>query len=247
MLKMSAAAIAALSCLLSGAPALAQAPRSERVQFDRGASSKAIVGQIRGDAAVTYVVGAKAGQTLTVTLKSSNGANSFNVWAPGAVPGAHSALAAGDLSDNRVSTQLAASGDYRIQVYLMRSAARRNETGNYTLTVGVTGAAPAARSTDGKVAGTTYNATAEIGCAIGVGAPLGRCKAGVMRFPSGEATVEITLPNGSRRHIYFEKGSATASDAISGAFSASKSGDLNRIAIGKAERYEFPDAFVLGG
>jgi hypothetical protein len=68
-----------------------------------------------------------------------------------------------------------------------------------------------------------------------------------MRFPSGEATVEITLPNGSRRHIYFDKGRATSSDAMSGAFSATRSGDLNRIAIGKAERYEFPDAFVVGG
>lgn len=236
----------AVGLLLAGSAAHAQAPRTERVQFAKGASSKTITGQIRGEATVEYVVGARAGQALNVSLKSSNGANSFNVWAPGTVPGSDEALASGQLSENRVSTPLPASGDYRIQVFLMRSAARRNETANYTLSVSVTGA-PAQVSTDAKVPGTKYNATAEIGCALGAGAPLSRCKAGVMRFASGSATVEITLPNGSRRHIYFENGRATGSDAMSGAFSATKVGDLNRIGIGGAERYEFPDAFVLGG
>lgn len=232
--------------LLAGSDAHAQAPRTERVQFAKGANSKSITGQIRGEATVEYVVGARAGQTLNVSLKSSNGANSFNVWTPGAVVGSDAALASGQLSDNRVSARLPASGDYRIQVYLMRSAARRNETANYTLSVSVAGAS-APSSTDAKVTGTKYNATAEVGCALGAGAPLARCKAGVMRFPGGSVTVEITLPNGSRRHIYFEQGRATASDAMSGAFSATKAGDLNRITIGATERYEFPDAFVVGG
>ncbi|MBL8771179.1 MAG: hypothetical protein JNK30_07330 [Phenylobacterium sp.] len=240
-------ALAGLALAIASA-ATAQAPRSERVQFARGTSSKTIVGQIRGDATVEYVVGAKAGQTLNVTLKSSNGANYFNIWAPGATPGSDAALATSDLSDNRVSRRLPASGDYRVQVYLMRSAARRNELANYTLTIGVTGAAAtAALGADAKVAGTQYNATAEVGCAIGAGAPLGRCKAGVMRFAGGEATVEITLPSGGKRHIYFAGGRATSSDAMSGAFEATKDGDLNRIAIGATERYEFPDAFVVGG
>lgn len=232
--------------LLAGTGASAQAPRTERVQFTKGASSKTITGQIRGEATVEYVVGARAGQTLNVSLKSSNGANSFNVWAPGAVAGSDAALASGQLSDNRASVPLPASGDYRVQVYLMRSAARRSETANYTLSVSVTGAAAKA-SADAKVGGTSYNATAEIGCALGAGAPLARCKAGVMRFPGGAVTVEITLPNGGRRHIYFEQGRATGSDAISGAFSATKVGDLNRISIGGTERYEVPDAFVVGG
>jgi len=35
----------------------------------------------------------------------------------------------------------AADGEYTIRVYLMRSAARRNEIANYTLTVGITGSA----------------------------------------------------------------------------------------------------------
>lgn len=246
MSRPSIAALAALS-VMAAAAAVAQPSRTERVQFDRGASSKTLTGQIRGDGSVNYVVGARAGQTLNVTLKSSNGANSFNVWAPGAVAGSDSALAMGEVSDNRVSTRLPTSGDYRIQVYLMRSAARRNETAKYTLTVGVSGATASTGSADAKVAGTKYNATADISCAIGAGAPLGRCKAGVLRFPGGEATVEITLPGGGQRHIYFEKGRATSSDARSGAFSATKSGDLNQIRIGNTERYEFPDALVLGG
>ena len=53
---------------------------------------------------------------------------------------------------------------YTLARYLMRNAARRNETANYRLTVAVTGAAaPVAK--DATVTGTKYNATATIACA----------------------------------------------------------------------------------
>ncbi len=46
---------------------------------------------------------------------------------------------------HRFSGALPADGDYVVQVYLMRSAARRNEVANYTITIGIgaaTGATP---------------------------------------------------------------------------------------------------------
>jgi hypothetical protein len=102
-------------------------------------------------------------------------------------------------------------------------------------------------SHDANVAGTKYQATAMIGCAIGIGAPLGRCEAGVMRFGDGEATVGITLLGGGRRHIYVQGARATSSDSPTDGFPAPKDGDLNSITVGGKERYEFPDALVTGG
>jgi hypothetical protein len=49
----------------------------------QGASSKAIHGSIRGYAGVNYIIGARAGQRMTVALNSSNTFNYFNVLAPG--------------------------------------------------------------------------------------------------------------------------------------------------------------------
>lgn len=233
--------VAAALCGLAGAIAPAgAADRTERVRFAKGASSAALKGRIAGDQGVAYVVGAQAGQTLSVTLTTSNPSNYFNV----VVPGADEALFVGSTSGGMFRGTLPVAGDYRIQVYLMRNAARRGEVARYTLEVAVTGAPSAAQ--DAKVPGTKYQATASIGCALRAGAPMGQCAAGVMRFGGGEATVEIALPGGQQRHIYFQGRQATGSDSRVVGFVARKKDDLNIITVAGQERYEFPDAFVLG-
>jgi len=128
--------------LMLGAVAQAQI-RTERVQFAKGASSKTITGSLKGDASVDYIVGARAGQTLNVTLKPGNPSNYFNVLPPGS----ETALFVGSSSGNTYSGRLPTSGDYRVRVYLMRNAARRDEAANYSLTIGVTGAAAAKPAT----------------------------------------------------------------------------------------------------
>jgi type II secretory pathway pseudopilin PulG len=131
MLKPLFFAVATLALI---APAAAQnGQRTERVQFARGTASKAITGAIKGDAGVRYLVGARAGQKLTVTLKTSNASSYFNVTAPGA----DAAVFIGSSGGNRFTFTIPSSGDYAIDVYLMRNAARRGETAKYTLTVGV--------------------------------------------------------------------------------------------------------------
>ncbi len=131
MLKPVLFAAASLALI---APATAQnGQRSERVQFARGTSSKTITGAIKGDAGVRYLVGARAGQKLTVTYKPSNASSYFNVTAPGA----DAAMFIGSTSGNSYTTTIPSTGDYAIDVYLMRNAARRNETAKYTLTVSV--------------------------------------------------------------------------------------------------------------
>ncbi|WP_439534475.1 hypothetical protein [Polymorphobacter sp.] len=243
MIKHSIVAAAA-AVLLLNAPAEAQ--QRTTVTFAKGTTSATLKGRIAGDADHSYIVNARAGQTLTVDFKPSNASAYFNVTAPGA----NSAMFIGSTSGNRFSGPLTVNGPHVVQVYLMRNAARRGEVANYSITIGARGGPAAGTaprpSRDALVPGTNYNATAEIPCVASAGAPKGRCKAGVMRMPMGEATVELKTPDGGQRYIYFKNGRPTSSDA-NAPLRASRQGDVNIVRIGTVEVYEIPDAFVIGG
>lgn len=107
--------------------------RSEDIRFDRGSSSASRRGVVRGYDTMTYWLDVRAGQTITVALQSSNRSGYFNVTAPRA----NQALFNGSTSGNRWRGRAAASGRYKIEIYLMRNAARRGEQLRYTLDVGV--------------------------------------------------------------------------------------------------------------
>lgn len=120
--------------LAAAAPADVRADHPpERLSLSAQAPSKTIKGTTRGHDVSDYVIALREGQTLTVGFKTSNASSYFNIWAPGA----DTALFVGSVEGNRASVKAAASGDYRIQVYLMRNAARRNERANYTVSIGV--------------------------------------------------------------------------------------------------------------
>lgn len=126
--------VACAAAMLAGAPVIAQdATRTSRVQFAKGASSKAITGSVKGYDTAVYLIGARRGQTMTVNLKTSNASNYFTVTAAGA----DEALFDGTINGNSFTGKLPANGDYQVRVFLMRNAARRNEVGKYTLTIGV--------------------------------------------------------------------------------------------------------------
>jgi hypothetical protein len=126
-----------LGGLLLGTPlALAGVDiRHEQIQFEKGASAATIPGKIKGDQIVDYSLWAAAGQSMVATLKPSNLSAHFDVLPPGS----DAAIFVGATSGNRFEAQLPADGEYTIRVYLMRSAARRNETANYSLAVGIAG------------------------------------------------------------------------------------------------------------
>ena len=107
--------------------------RSERVRFARGASSAVIRGEVRGYDYVDYLVGARAGQHLTAGLTRISGPAYFLVRAPGSEEN----LFDGSTSGDEFETVLPATGDYRLRVFLMRSAARRNERSAYRLGVAI--------------------------------------------------------------------------------------------------------------
>lgn len=114
--------------------------RNARVEFSRGQSSTTIRGSIRGYDGIKYRVNVRGGQRLAVTMDSSNASNYFNILGPEG----GEALFNGSISGNFADVIVPASGDYVVQVYLMRNAARRNEQARFTLRVEVTGGRPIA-------------------------------------------------------------------------------------------------------
>ena len=119
-----------LTAALLATTALAGDIRSERVQFHKGANSATIEAQIKGYETVDYVLGAKQGQSMNVSMATDNGANYFNIIAPGETD---VAMFVGSTSGNQYEGRLPASGDYKVRVYMMRSAARRDEVAKYRL------------------------------------------------------------------------------------------------------------------
>lgn len=227
-------------CLLAALVATAQpAIRTERVSFEHGKSSTSIAGSIKGGEIVDYVLGARQGQAMSIRLQTDNTSSYFNLMAPGETA---AAIYNGSIEGDEYKGALPASGDYRIRVYLMRNAARRNETAKFHLEVSITGSAAAAG--DAKVKGTPYHATGNIPCAQAAGQPAGTCEFGVIREGAGAATVVVTKPDGGTRRITFKGGNATGADAPG--FSATREADLTTVRIG-GERYEIPDAVVFGG
>jgi hypothetical protein len=116
--------------------------RTEHVRFQGGHTGTSIRGKIVGYESVSYVLGAEAGQTMTIALKPSNSATYFNVYEPGKGPGdqalANSGITGPTMADlNRFKGKLPTSGEYTISVYMMRSAARRKERSNYTLVISI--------------------------------------------------------------------------------------------------------------
>ena len=222
--------------------------RIERVQFAKGATSAIIRGRLKGYSGVDYLVRGGAGQTFTVSLKRSNLSNYFNVLPPGSKD---VAMYAGQTGEDFKGV-LPTDGDYTIRVYLVRAAARRYESSDYTLTINVTGKAlaPVPASKDAVIPGTPFHASAKITCVPYIEVFREKkpqdCEAFVIRRGfDGTATVEIPQA-GLTRRILFLKGKPVASDSPS-PVSFSRKDDLTIVTFDTDERYEIPDALVFGG
>ena len=242
MIKTALTAFAAAGLALA-VPSAAQ--QIVPVSFAKGKSAATLTGSIKGDQDRSYTIDARAGQTLTVTLKATKGSVEMNVYAPGN----DTAISLGSTDPYKFTTVLPTTGRYKVQVYQMRASARRGATANYTLTIAVTGAVTgnaAKASTDALVPGTKYNATADISCTTSIGGKTGACKAGVIRKGGGNATVELKTPDGGQRSIYFTGGKASGSDSAT-PIKATKAGDITTVRIGTVEVYYIPDALVFGG
>lgn len=244
------AAIAVALALWQGAAAAAEI-REQPEHFHAGASSATLSGRIKGDETVDYRLGAKAGQTMSVTMQTDSGANYFNVLPPGS----EAAIGRGDTTGNAWTGTLPVDGTYTVRVYQMRSAARRNETANYTLTVGITGPLGAAPASDAKVPGTPYHAKGPVPCAVGTD-PKGsaQCSFGVVRGAPGNAEVylappgyDVVLhPDKVETVLIFHGNSVTSRDPNQ-KITAEKVGDDWFIGVNNVRFYTIPEAVIVGG
>jgi hypothetical protein len=221
----------------------------ERVQFKKGATSVVIKGRLKGYSNVDYLLRAGAGQTVTVSMQRSNLANYFNVLPPGSKDVAMYAPQTGEDFKGVLPTD----GDYTTRVYLVRAAARRNESSDYILTITVTGKAfaPVPASKDAVIPGTPFHASAKITCVPYIEKFRDKkpqaCEAFVIRRGfDGTATVEIPQENSVARRILFVNGKPVASDSPY-PVTFSRKDDLTIVTFDNDERYEIPDALVFGG
>lgn len=246
-LALTALVLAATPVVFLPADVQAQSnTRTQRVQFKPGSNSATVQGTIRGYQIVDYVLNARQGQTMNISLATQHGATYFNVLEPGQT---QVAIFNGSVNDNQFEGTLNKSGDYRIRVYMMRSAARRNETANYRLEMIIGGGTSANNDNDATVPGTNYHATGNVPCSMGNGQPTQSCAFGVIRKGNGSGMVTVKKPDGRTRTIFFQNGQATGYDqsqADRASFRSSKQGDLTIVRIG-SERYEIPDAVIYGG
>jgi hypothetical protein len=105
---------------------------------------------------------------------------------------------------------------------------------------------------DATVAGTAYHATAQIPCSGYQGGPAQMCDAGVVRGTETGTYVEVKLPDGRQRTIFFNAdgsflsfSTAEADGTAAMTITSSREGDTTIANLG-TERYEIPDAFVRG-
>ena len=118
-----------LSTLFLTASLSVSAQTKVRVKFARGASSIALKGKVTGYKYIDYLVRAGSGQTMSVSLDSTNSGCSFVIFYSDMtnVEGA---------TDVRTSVRnVDVDDDYIVRVLLPRSAARRKETAAYRLNI----------------------------------------------------------------------------------------------------------------
>jgi hypothetical protein len=103
---------------------------------------------------------------------------------------------------------------------------------------------------DALVPGTPYHATGEVSCWIGAGSSQQSCALGVIRQGDGAGIVELTLPDGRGRVIYYDGGAPVGFDqsaADAGVpFSAKRVDGTYVVTIGDST-FSIPDSVIFGG
>lgn len=229
-------------CLLAVTHAFAQTDIEEKiVHFKPGTSSAMIEGSITGYETIDYLLTAQMGQLMTIHMETRHAANYFNVLFEDNPIALHNS----SINGNEWGGILPRNGTYRIRVYLMRSAARRGETANYTLNMSITGA-PTFLG-DAIVPGTHFNATGNLPCSFGIDqTESAQCEFGVIRMAHGNAEVHILTPGGPERVLIFVGDKVTA-ETPELEVKASRSGDEWKVSINGFEHFRIPDAVIYGG
>jgi hypothetical protein len=218
---------------------------TKKVSFPAGQSSTNLSGTIKGEKTIDYTVSAKQGQEMHVSLNSKNKSLYFNVLAPGSND---EAIFVGSSDGYKFDGTLSTTGVYKIRVYLMRNAARRNETANFGLSIGVTGGAPQQRAGDAKVPGTNFNAMGQIPAARGNGAKGSeQAEFGVIRYSDGTAEVHVNLVGGWTRILKYANGAWTCTSKDCSVKHRRLNSDEWEVIVNGNEKYYIDNLVVFGG
>jgi hypothetical protein len=221
--------------------------REQEVQSQQGEAAATLKGKLKGDEVVDYKVRATAGQSMVIQFNPGSPSAYFNVLPPGS----ETALFIGSTSGNRYEGAVPADGTYTVRVYLMRSAARRNEGASYTLDVRVSSGAKKAEGGPATVPPPAkVDATGHVKCSKG-SIPLDQqCAFRVVRdLPREAADVWVaragTAATPSWRFLRYT-GKAFTTDGP-GKIEARRQDDNWVVGIDGNETYLLPDALIHGG
>ncbi len=107
------------------------------IKFKPGATSTEINGTIKGDEYIDYVLGARGGQTMVVSLAvtgtNGNGSAFFNILPAGQDYGGPYVGSTDD--DKRAEITVPSDGDWAIRVYLMGNDRDAGKTVGYSINV----------------------------------------------------------------------------------------------------------------
>ncbi len=120
----------AIALVIGGtSPLLAQS--RERVKFASGNDNASLQESVKGNDYRDYMLGAEAGQTMSVSL-ITKGIAYFNILPPGSTG---EAIYNSSVSGNDATVKLESDGDYTIRVYLMGNDKDAGKTVKYTLSM----------------------------------------------------------------------------------------------------------------
>lgn len=124
---------------MAGAGPAGDGPKEAVVHFPAGSSGTTLTGSITGREYFDYVLGARKGQTMNVSLDvgrtDGDGVVYFNILPPGSNG---EAIFVGSMAPDRTaSVTLPTSGDYRIRLYLMGNDRDTGKTVSYSLGVSI--------------------------------------------------------------------------------------------------------------
>lgn len=239
--------LALLLILTLSVTATAREERNERIQFAKGTSGATVTSSITGYESVNYRVTAKAGQQMTVKLTTAHNATYFNIFPPGKGPG-DAAMYIGSTEGKQFHGELPVNGTYTIQVYMMRSAARRNETADFKLRLEIDNGEHSAvnRSNGAEAPARVFNASGSLPCSAGEPSFRRECPFQVKRRPGG-ATIWAKKPiaEHGERVLNFDNNHFTTDD--NSRLNWQRQGDNWWLAAGEREYYLIPDAVIFGG
>ena len=102
---------------------------SQRISFAPGTSAATVSGKVQGTQSRDYILGGRAGQTLSISTISNTSYLQVQVFDPNG-----SSLYSGS---RNWSSVLNRSGDYRVRTRLVPEKQQSGATGEYSLTIGV--------------------------------------------------------------------------------------------------------------